>query len=210
RDKAARNYQYYHGELPVFGDDCVLPITDRTCKTFTNGALKDLVEVFLSNDHEPIQFVPESAGDDNVLAMAATKLVRQAYNDNDGDLLIASVLKESLINGVAFVKRHYTTQRETITTQAKGLKDEAEAQGYILAWREGGLKIDDADIELTENEDGTFDLVCTYEGEFEGVKIYHAPLEEILFDQKASSINGALNGCTYFCHRVRKTKAKSE
>lgn len=208
RDQAARNYQYYHGELPVLAHDSVIPLTSRICKQQVLGALKDLVEVFLSNDHEPIQFVPEAEDDTGAFATAATKLVRSAYNENNGDMLITSVLLESLINGTAFIKRHYETKREVITTEAKNLKDENEAQGMILAWREGGLKIDDADIELTQNEDGTYDLVATYEGEFEGFKMYHMPLEEILFDQKAGSINGVDDGCTYFCHRVRKTKSE--
>lgn len=208
RNKSAENYEYYHGRLPAFPHESVIPLTDRTCKKQVSAALKDLTEIFLSNDHEPIQFVPENPETDNpALAMAATKLVRQAYDDNNGDRLFGDMLKESLINGTAFIKRYWGTKREVITTPAHGLQSEEEATGLILAWREGGLKIDDADIELNKNDDGTFDMIATYEGVFEGVEMYLAPIEEILFDQKARSINGR-DGCTYFCHRVRKTKSE--
>lgn len=205
RKLSADCWDYYNGDLPIIQNkDYVIPYTDRTCKTQVEGALKDLCEVFLSSDHEPVQFVPERADEDPALAVAATKLVRQVYNDNDGDMLFYNLFKESLITGTSFVKRYWDTKREIVQTQAKNLQSEEEAEGLILAWREGGLTIDEANILLEENEDGTFDLTVSYEAVFETCKMDFIPIEEILISQEAAKLQDA----TYFCHRVKKTKAE--
>lgn len=203
RNAASTNWDYYHSRLPILANDCVVPYYDKTCKTLTKSALKDLTEIFLSNNHEPVLFVAEGDDDPN-LAVAATKLVRQVFNDNNGESLFHNAFLESLVVGASFLKRTYEVTKQNVTTGAKNLASEDEALSMVLAWKEGGLKIEDADVELTQNEDGTFNLKVSYEGDFESCKIALMPIEEVLFDQQATDIQD----CTYFCHRVRKTKSE--
>lgn len=201
KNDAKKFYDYYHGRLPLPLSEGDVGIVDRTCYSQVGSALKDLIEVFCSGGNA-VEFSPVD-GKDVYAAKAATKLVNQVLlRDNDGYNVLSDAFHDSLVTRTSFIKRYWAKETRTYPIHAKGIASKDEIEQMIAGWVAGGLDIKDADIEIIENEDKTFDLNAYYTNTFEGVKVQYVPIEEILIDQQATSIKSA----QYFCHRVKKYK----
>ncbi|MFQ3396378.1 hypothetical protein P9477_23280 [Enterobacter mori] len=201
KNDAQLHYKYYHGRLPEPTSEGDVGIVDRTCYSQVQSALKDLIEVFCSGGNA-VEFAPVD-GKDAYAAKAATKLVNQVLlRDNDGYNVLSDAFLDALVTRSSFIKRYWAKETLTYPIHAKKIPSKDEVEQLIAGWVAGGLNIKDSDIEIIENEDNTFDINAFYTNTFEGVKVQYVPIEEILIDQQATSIQSA----QYFCHRVKKYK----
>ncbi|HCB9835991.1 TPA: hypothetical protein M2Q89_000699 [Escherichia coli] len=196
KQDAARFYDYYHGNLPLQQAEGGSKFVDRTCLTYVRNGLKDLVEVFCSNNHgDAVKFAPTEAQDAEA-AFAATKMVNQVLRENDGYNVLSMAFLEALITRTAFVKRYWGEDSISTPFNMNNV-DEATANAAIQGWRDASLTVDEKEIEVVDNDDGTYNLSGFYHATFKRVKVELTPIEEILVDRGARTVQGA----TYFCHR---------
>ncbi|HEG2205553.1 TPA: hypothetical protein SCS57_002038 [Enterobacter cloacae] len=195
-------WDYYHGRLPERNSVNGVEIIDRTCESMVRSALKDCVEVFCSNDNgDAVKFTPTDAQDANA-ALAATKLVNQVLRDNDGYNVLSMGFLEALVARTAFIKRYWGKDTISYPINMPDVPDQPTLNAIIQGWRDGGFKIEEKELDITTNDDGTLSVKGFYHGEFEKVKVELTPVEEILIERRARSIQDTI----YLCHRRRVSK----
>lgn len=195
---AREAWEYFYGNLP-------LPVTvgsskwvDRTVWESVNGTLQDVLNVFCEGD-QAVRFVAENDLDTEG-AKIATQLVNQILlRDNPGYNVISSAAQECLVTRNSFIKFYWDECHKTRSEEVENVSPEA-LQGYIQGLEDGGLE--DLEVEVTENDDGSVSAAVTYSETVKRVKVEYVPNEQVFVDQHATSFEDA----QYFCHRVRKTK----
>lgn len=201
KNQSRRNWKFYHGTLPEPSHASMMPAIDRTCYQLTEAALKDLIEIFTASE-DCVSFAPIN-NQDVYSAKAATQLVNQIMMRNQGKALTQDALKTSLVEGFAIIKAYFADDEvETHTVHEKNIPTKEEILHYIVGLRDSGVHIEDEDIEIIENEEGTFDVTVTYSIHRESVKVELLPSEEFVIEPGTKSIEDS----SYMCHRVLKTK----
>ncbi|MCS5736830.1 portal protein, partial [Herbiconiux daphne] len=171
---------------------------DRTVWEAVNGTLQDLLNVFTAGE-DAVSFASVDERDADA-AKLATQVVNQILlRDNQGYNVLASALKECLVTRNSFVKRYWSEDEKAMTEKVEGVNPD-ELQAYIQGLEDAG--VEKIEVVGTERDDGLIDADVSYVLKIKRVKVDYVPLEEVLVDQWATSIQTA----TYFAHRTRKTK----
>lgn len=196
--EARTAWDYYYGMLPLPVTEGGSSYVDRTVWESVNGTLQDLLNVFTSGE-DAVTFASVDERDADA-AKLATQVVNQILlRDNEGYNVLSSALKECLITRNSFVKRYWDEEEKAMTEKVEGVNPD-ELQAYIQGLEDAG--VEKIEVVGQETEDGLIDAEVSYVLRIKKVKIQYVPLEEVLVDQWAQSIQTA----TYFAHRTRKTK----
>lgn len=197
------SWEYYYGKLPE-------PITigsskwvDSTVRDAVNGVLQELSSVFTMGE-DAVRFSPMYSGDANA-ARAATKLVNQILlRDNPGYIVLHDFFKEALVVRNSFIKRYWGTSTEVHHEQVEKMTKQ-EFDLYMAQVLEDATLLEGDFEEEFDDEDQPSGLISgcfSYEKKNEGVKIEHVPVEFILVDPSARSIEDA----NFIAERTRRTK----
>ncbi|MCX8289109.1 portal protein [Enterobacter pseudoroggenkampii] len=206
RRDARINWDFYTGALPKPAHSSLMPAVDRSVYSGIETCLKDLVEIFTAGE-DAVQFAPVHS-EDIYSAKASTQLVNQIFFRNqNGKSLLQDALKTALVERSAIFKVFWSDDEKTThTVHEKNLADREEILSYIVGLREGGLEINDEDVEIIKNKEDKFDVTLTYTIPREYVKVELLPIEEFICEPSVKTLNSA--DCSYICHRVLKTKAQ--
>lgn len=197
---AKEAWEYYYGTLPLPVVTGGSSYVDRTVWETVNGTLQDMLNVFTSGE-DAVVFASVDERDSDA-AKVATQVVNQILlRDNDGYNVLQSALKECLVTRNSFIKRYWDTDEKSMTEEVEGVRPE-ELQGYIQGLEAAGVT--EIKVDGKERDDGLLDATIHYTLLVKKVKVQYVPLEEILIDQWALSVQD----CTYFAHRTRLTKEK--
>lgn len=197
------SWEYYYGKLPE-------PITigsskwvDSTVRDAVNGVLQELSSVFTMGE-DAVRFSPMFSGDANA-ARAATKLVNQILlRDNNGYIILHDFFKEALVVRNSFIKRYWGTSTEVHHEQVESMTKQ-EFDLYMAQVLEDATLLEGDFEEEFDDEDQPSGLISgcfSYEKKNEGVKVEHVPVEFILVDPSARSIEDA----NFIAERTRRTK----
>ena len=205
--RARESWEYYYGHLPE-------PITvgsskwvDSTVRDAVNGVLQELSSVFTMGE-DAVRFSPMYSGDANA-ARAATKLVNQILlRDNDGYIVLHDFFKEALIVRNSFIKCYWGEDKHMYHEEVEKMTKE-EFDLYMSQILEDGTLIEGDFEEEFEDEEqekagqgGLISGCFTYEKDHAGVKVEHVPIEFMMIDPSARSIEDA----NYVGERSRRTK----
>lgn len=199
---AREAWEYYYGNLPAAVTAGGSKYVDRTVWETVNGTLQDLLNVFTSGE-DAVVFASVDERDSDA-AKVATQTVNQILlRDNDGYNILQSALKECLVTRNSFIKRYWDVESKSMTEDVEGVNPQ-ELTAYIQGLEAAGVRDIEATILVDEDEhpDGLVDATISYVLDVKHVRVEYTPIEEILIDEYATSIQDA----TYFCHRTRKTK----
>lgn len=196
--EARTAWEYYYGSLPMPVTQGASSYVDRTVWESVNGTLQDLLNVFTSGE-DAVTFTSVDERDADA-AKVATQVVNQILlRDNEGYNVLSSALKECLVTRNSFIKRYWDETEKAMTENVEGVNPD-ELQDYLQGLEDAGVQ--KIKIDATTREDGLMDAEVSYVLMIKKVKVEYVPLEEIMVDQWATSIQNA----TYFAHRTRKTK----
>lgn len=205
--RARDSWEYYYGKLPE-------PITvgsskwvDSTVRDAVNGVLQELSSVFTMCE-DAVRFSPMHSGDANA-ARAATKLVNQILlRDNPGYTVLHDFFKEALVVRNSFLKCYWGSDKQMYHEEVEKMTKQ-EFDLYMSQILEDGTLIEgDFEEEFEDDEQeqsgqgGLISGCFTYEKDNAGVKVEHVPLEFMMIDPSARSIEDA----TYIAERSRRTK----
>ena len=201
--KAKESWEYYYSRLPE-------PVTigsskwvDSTVRDAVNGVLQELSSVFTMGE-DAVRFSPMHSRDANA-ARAATKLVNQILlRDNVGYITLHDFFKEALIVRNSFLKRYWHKTTKVHNEEIEDMTKE-EFDLYMSQVLENGTLLSGDFEEVFDDEDqptGKFFGTFSYEVEEENVRVEHVPLEFIMVDPSARSIDDA----NYIGERTRKSK----
>ena len=204
--RTRESWDYYYGKLPE-------PVTvgsskwvDTTVRDAVNGILQELSSVFTMGE-DAVRFSPMHSKDATA-ARAATKLVNQVLlRDNQGYIVLHDFFKEALITRNSFLKRYWGTDKKIYTEEVEGMTKEEFDLYMSQVLEDATLLTGDFEEELSEEDEeagnpGLISGCFTYERLNEGVKVEHVPLEFIMVDPSARSIEDA----NYIGERTRRTK----
>lgn len=195
---AREAWEYYYGNLPAAVTAGGSKYVDRTVWETVNGTLQDLLNVFTSGE-DAVVFASVDERDSDA-AKVATQVVNQILlRDNNGYNILQSALKECLVTRNSFIKRYWDEERKALTETVDGV-DPNELAAYIDGLESAGIA--EIEVETEENEDGSVNATVSYVINVKHVRVEYTPIEEILVDEYATSIQDA----TYFCHRTRRSK----
>lgn len=195
---AREAWEYYYGNLPAAVTAGGSKYVDRTVWETVNGTLQDLLNVFTSGE-DAVVFASVDERDSDA-AKVATQVVNQILlRDNNGYNILQSAMKECLVTRNSFIKRYWDEERKAMTETVEGVNPD-ELSAYIDGLESAGIA--EIEVETEENEDGSVNATVSYIVNVRHVRIEYTPIEEILVDEYATTIQDA----TYFCHRTRKSK----
>ncbi|MGL5013262.1 MAG: portal protein [Bacteroidales bacterium] len=201
--KARESWEYYYGRLPEPVSVGSSKWIDSTVRDSVNGVLQELSSVFTLGE-DAVRFSPMHSRDANA-ARAATKLVNQILlRDNPGYTVLHDFFKEALVVRNSFLKRYWHKTKKVHNEEIEDMTKE-EFDLYMSQVLENGTLLTGDFEEVFDDEDqptGKFFGSFSYEVEEEGVKVEHVPLEFIMIDPSARSIDDA----NYIGERTRKTK----
>lgn len=194
-------WDYYYGVLPRPVNAGSSKYVDRTVWESVNGTLQDLLNVFTSGDG--VVYFTAQDGETEEKAEAATALVNQTVlRDNDGYRVLADCLKECLVTRNGFIKRYWDATIKSMSEDIEDVNPIALA-AYIKGLEDAGFEGVDAKIIVRPGEE-TVDCEITYTVKVEQVKIEYVPMEQVIVNQKAKTIQDAV----YFAQRRMMSKAE--
>lgn len=199
---AREAWEYYYGNLPAAVTAGGSKYVDRTVWETVNGTLQDLLNVFTSGE-DAVVFASVDERDSDA-AKVATQVVNQILlRDNEGYNILQSALKECLVTRNSFIKRYWDTETKSMSESVEGVNPQ-ELTAYIQGLEAAGVRDIEATILVDEDEhpEGLVDATISYVLDVKHVRVEYTPIEEIVIDEYATSIQDA----TYFCHRTRKSK----
>lgn len=199
---AREAWEYYYGNLPAAVTAGGSKYVDRTVWETVNGTLQDLLNVFTSGE-DAVVFASVDERDSDA-AKVATQVVNQILlRDNEGYNILQSALKECLVTRNSFIKRYWDTETKSMSESVEGVNPQ-ELTAYIQGLESAGVRDIEATILVDEEEhpEGLVDATISYVLDVNHVRVEYTPIEEIVIDEYATSIQDA----TYFCHRTRKSK----
>lgn len=199
---AREAWEYYYGNLPAAVTAGGSKYVDRTVWETVNGTLQDLLNVFTTGE-DAVVFASVDERDSDAAKIATQTVNQILLRDNDGYNILQSALKECLVTRNSFIKRYWDVESKSMTESVEGVNSQ-ELNAYIKGLEDAGVRDIDATILVDEEEhpEGLVDATISYVLDVKHVRVEYTPIEEILIDEYATSIQDA----TYFCHRTRKSK----
>jgi hypothetical protein len=160
--------------------------------------MPELMEIFTSGD-KVVSFEPLGP-DDEERAEQETDVVNHVFmRQNDGFLILYSMLKDGLVQKNGYVKRWWDKRTKVNVEEYDGLAPEDVLQ-LEQQWAQYG-----AEVEILEGETGPdgIHIKVKLTEECEGEKLAPVPPEELLIHPRWNSIS--LVGCPFVAHKKTET-----
>lgn len=186
--------RYYYGEKMGNEVEGKSQVISRDVSDAIDWMMPDLMEIF-ATDYNAVQYEarrPEfSEGAEHMSNYANYTF----FNLNEGFMTMHQWFKDALMFKRGVVK-HYWNEETNITTENySGLSKD----GVTAILAKDGAEL----LELTENDDGTFDIKISVEETLRYIKVEPVPPEEFLIDRNAKCVKDA----TFIGHQREVTKA---
>lgn len=203
-EQRIKAFEYYMGEMtdmPVGDGESSAVSTD--VQDVVEGVLPIIVDALTSGD-KIVQFNPHGAGDEAASEQETDYINHVFYQENDGFLIMYTLVKDALLSKNSFVKWWMEDEEERTREPYKGLTEDAFA-----------LLTADKDVEIISSEQyATVDPITRqpmtmYDAITEAVKtkkrrkIAAVPPEEIIISKLARNIPNT----PYMAHIMRRARA---
>lgn len=178
-NQARINWDYYMAKRPEVPFDTSSKVTDRTVWNHVEGAVSQVLPIFLSMENKAIKFTPLNMNDVDTSAALTHYVSEKILFKNDGKKVLENAIREAFINRISWVKTSWGLRREASQVS---FTDISTKQLRQLEKEYDEVIVTDDD---TEGRKKTYSGVAIEYKEVEDLRIENVPLENMLFPAAA-------------------------
>lgn len=182
-DQARTNWDYYMAKLPAVPFETSSSVTDRTVWNHVEGAVTQVMPIFLSMENKAVKFTPLSTDDVDNSSALTHYVSEKVLFKNDGKRVLENAIREAFVGNVAWIKTSWGTRKEA---EQVAFQDITTKQLRKLEKEYDEVIVTEDD---TEGRAKKFSGVAIEYSDVEDLRLENVPIENMLFPAYARTID---------------------
>lgn len=204
-DQRIRAMDYYLGDMSTDmpAEDGQSSAVSTNVQDVVEGLLPIILDILTSGENV-VEFTPLGPGDEDAAAQETDVVNHVFYQENDGFLILSTLVKDALLSKNCFVKWFMEEEEERTREHYKGLTEDA----FAILTADKGVKVvksetwEDVDP-ITQQPLKLFNAVAETTENVKRRCVAAMPPEEVLFSKNTRIVRTS----PYWCHVSRKPQA---